>query len=245
MSKFSYSKVDCYKQCPYRYYLRYIKKLNVLPSQDADNALYIGSALHKGIETDVEKAINEYHSHYYVLTNDIINWSIQIAYWVPKVKEALPFDGKNEVKIDTNGFIGFIDYLTDDTIWDFKFTVPKNYGRYLESKQLHLYKHYLEKQNPDVQIEHLKYVFIPKSKIRQKKTETLEQFRQRLYEEMNKLKIEIVEIPFDESSITLFANDCKAIETATEYPKCESALCRFCDYKEYCLEREDWNTYED
>lgn len=241
---FSYSKVDCFKQCPYKYDLRYNKKLQVLPAQNADNALYIGSGLHKGIETTPEQGVLEYQSNYYVLTNEVVNWSIQIEYWAEKVKNLLPSDGKHEVEIKTKDYVGYIDYLTKDTIYDFKFTVPKNYSRYLESKQLPIYKYYLEKQNPDIHIEHLKYIFIPKTNIRQKKSETIQQFRNRLFAEMNKLDVEIAEVRFDINTITSFLEDCKQIETNTEYPKNETRLCDWCEVEPYCKRGEDWIIYE-
>lgn len=236
--KFSYSKVDCFLQCPMRYKFRYLDKLKTLPNQDADNALILGSALHKGIETTVEEGVQSYLDHFYVVTDQIINWSLQLEYWIPRVKQLLPH-GKNEVLVSTPEYIGFVDYVSKDTIYDFKFSAPRNWDRYLESRQLHIYKYFLEKTYPDVHIKHLKYVLIPKLAIRQKKSETIVQFRQRLDDEMSKLDVKIVEIPYDESIITDFLDDCKRIENTTEFTKSESKLCNWCDYCNLCLEGND------
>lgn len=244
MSKVSYSRVECFKQCPRKYQYRYIDKLKTLPEQNADDALYLGIGLHRGIETTVEEGVAEYQNHFYVLTDEIINWSLQLEFWIPKVKAILPANGKHEEEVNVSDFIGYIDYLTDDTIYDFKFTVPKNHPRYLESKQLHIYKHYLELQKPNIHIKHLKYIFIPKCNIRQKKTETIQQFRNRLYAEMDKLEIEVVEIDFNEKNIANFLEDCKTLDTANCYPKNITRLCDWCDYKNYCLNKEDYEIME-
>ena len=241
----SYSRIECFNQCNYKYKLKYIDKFKTIPDQSANNPLYIGSALHKGIETSVEEGIADYYKNFYVLTDDIMNWSLQLEYWIPKVKAILPPNGQHEAKIQTDEYVGFIDYVTSDTIYDFKFTVPKNYSRYLNSKQLKIYKYYWEQQNPNVHIKHLKYIFIPKCLIRQKKTETIQQFRQRLLDEMEKLSIEVAEVPFDDISIQQFRDDCKLIETTREYSKNIGKLCDWCDYKEFCLKGEDWFIYED
>ena len=61
MSRFSYSKVDCFKSCPYKYQLRYIEKLGTLPNYDASNPLHVGSCMHTGIEKGVDAALAQYH----------------------------------------------------------------------------------------------------------------------------------------------------------------------------------------
>jgi phage nucleotide-binding protein len=237
MTKWSYSRVGCYNQCPYRYKLRYLDKLRTLPDQAANNALYLGSGLHKGIETTVEQGVAEYLGHYYVLTDDIINWSLQLEYWIPKVKALLPSHGKHEVGISDDNFIGYADYVCRDSIYDFKFT--NNVDSYLTSPQLSLYKYFLEKKNPNRKFNHLYFVFIPKVQIRKKKTETIQLFRQRLYRELETLEVKVVEVPYDESSVTFFLEDCKRIETIADYPKNLTRLCDWCEYCEYCLNGEE------
>lgn len=237
--KYSYSRVDCFNRCERKYKYRYVDKLLTIPDQRADNALYLGSALHKGIETTVEEGIELYRSNYYVLTDAIINWTLQLEFWIPKVKAILPENGNHEVEISTDDFIGYIDYVTDNTIFDFKFS--NNTNNYLKSNQLSLYKYYYELVNPTKTIDNLQYVFIPKCNIRQKKTESIEQFRQRLFENMSQLELQLLTVPYDETSITRFLEERKRIETATDYPARTNKWCqRYCEYYGYCQKGEDW-----
>lgn len=237
--RYSYSRVDCYNRCPRKYKYRYIDKLHTLPDQRADNALYLGTGLHKGIETTVEEGVAEYRKNFYVLTNEIENWTMQLEYWIPRVKAILP-RGRHEVKVSTPDFIGFIDYVSGDTLMDFKFS--NNIEGYLESDQLSLYKYYFELTHPKRKINHLKYVFIPKCNICQKKTESIIQFRDRLKSEMEKSEIKVVEVPYDDDSITRFLEDRKTIETDREFLPTPNAWCeRFCEFYELCMKGEEIN----
>lgn len=231
--RLSYSSVSAFEQCPRKWKFRYLDDLRVIPDLVADNALLIGSALHKGIETTTEEGVENYLSNFYVLTDQIVNWSMQIEHWCPIVKEMLP-QGKHEVAIEDDEFVGYIDYLSEDTIFDFKFTVPKNYPRYLESKQLHLYKYFVEKHNPNIRIKHLKYIFIPKCLIRQKTSESIQQFRSRLLGELDNLKLEVIEVPYDPTKVESFLEDCKRLYGTSDFPKNETRLCDWCEYNWYC-----------
>lgn len=234
--RYSYSNISTFLQCPYRWFLQYKEGLKTLPETNADNALWLGLGLHKGIECGVEAGIAEYKSHYPILTTENINWMIQLEYQIPRVKELLPENGEHEVKIKTENFIGFIDYVHGDTLYDFKFS--NNTDRYLESPQLSIYKHYLELVRPDIKINHLKYVFVPKIGIRQKTRskppETIAQFRERLQDELEKSEIRIIEVPFFENSINHFLDICQSIEDGPNIQKNQSKLCDWCSYKEYC-----------
>lgn len=238
--RFSYSRVGCYETCPYQYQLKYLNKLRTIPDQAANNALYLGLGLHKGIETTVEEGVCEYKKNFYMLTDEQINWSLQLEYWIPKVKELLPDDGSHEVEIKTNDFIGYLDYvhISDNTIMDFKFS--NNIANYIESPQLSIYKYYFEILNPNCVIEHLKYMFIPKCFIRQKKTETIIQFRNRLYEELDKLQIQTVEVPYRNSSVTEFINKRNEISAKKVFPKNETNLCSWCNYQLFCKDGIDY-----
>lgn len=147
----SYSRIDCFKQCPYKFKLHYIDYIETIPDQDPANALNVGSALHKGIETDIETAIKEYLSHYYVITDQIVNEIIKLEMLIPKIKEFL--SGVNimahEYEINTPRFKGFVDLITnndDGTIDVFDFKYSNNIENYLQSGQLHIYKYFLEQQ---------------------------------------------------------------------------------------------------
>ena len=165
--KFSYSRVSSFANCPYKWWLHYIQKYDTIPSTEPDNALWLGLALHKGIETgSVAEALDEYKSHYNIITDENINYMMQLEYQIPRVLELLPKGGEHELAIETDDFVGFIDYIVGDTLYDFKFS--NNIDSYTKSPQLSIYKHYIEKVRPDIKINHLKYVFVPKIQIRQK-----------------------------------------------------------------------------
>lgn len=241
--RFSYSNVSTFGQCPYRWYLQYVEKLKTIPETNADNPLWLGLALHKGIEeSSVEAALSEYKSHFNMLTDEHINWMIQLEYQLPRVLELLPPGGEHEIEVATDSFVGYIDYVVDDTIYDFKFS--NAIERYMESPQLSIYKHYLRKVRPDRKIKRLKYVFVPKVGIRQKHKakppETLLEFRNRLLEQLEATEVKIVEVDFNPNSVSQFCECCKYIEGCKEFPKNETRLCDWCAYEPYCKRGEDW-----
>lgn len=235
--KFSYSRLGCFVNCPYQYRLKYIDKLKTIPETNADNALYLGLGVHKGIETgSVEEGLEEYKSHFNIIEDAHINWMIQLEYQIPRVIELLPPGGEHELEIDTDEFIGYVDYVCGDTLYDFKFS--NNVDNYLESPQLSIYKYYLEKVRPDLKINHLKYVFVPKVNIRQKlkakPPETIQEFRRRLLEHLETTEIKVIEVDYDEASVTQFLNCCQQLKTVKDFPKNPTRLCDWCSYKEYC-----------
>lgn len=228
--EYSHSRVETFKNCPYKYKLRYIDELKTLPSDDPQNPLIIGSAMHLGIEKDVETAINWYYNQYPIITDLHVNEAIKLEKLIPKVKDILP-KGQHEIKIETNDFIGFADLVTDNgDLYDFKYS--NHIERYLESKQLHLYKHFRE-LNCD-KTNNLYYVFIPKLFIRQKKTESLYDFRKRLVEKLEEAEPKIVKIDYDENKIDEFYSDISDIETTKTFEKNENENCNYCEYHEYC-----------
>lgn len=234
--KFSYSRVSSFAQCPYKWKLRYIDKLKTIPSTDADNALYLGLGLHKGIEEGVAAGLEEYKSHYNILTDDNINYLMQLEYQIPRVIELLPEGGEHELEINIDEFIGFIDYVCGDTLYDFKFS--NNIDNYLKSPQLSIYKYYLEQTRPDIKINHLKYVFVPKINIRQKHKakppETLQEFRMRLQEHLEASEIKIVEVDYSYQSVTQFKECCQLLKEVKDFPKNPTRLCGWCEFQQYC-----------
>ena len=239
--KYSYSNINTFIQCPYRWKLQYIDKLKVIPPTNADNALYLGLALHKGVEEwSVDAAVEEYKSHYPILTDAHVSWIMQLEYQVPRLLELLPKGGVHEIRIDTKTFVGFADYVVGDTFYDFKFS--NNIDGYLHSPQLSIYKHYLEKTHPDMKINHLKFVFVPKVMIRQRKrsNETIMEFRNRIKEMLPDTEIKIIEVPFDNNAVTDFKKCCTLLNKLNrekaydKLVKTPSRLCDWCQYKDYC-----------
>ena len=234
--RFSYSNISTFSQCPYRWFLQYKERLKTLPECNADNALWLGLGLHKGIECGVEAGIAEYKSHFNILTDEHINWITQLEYQIPRVIELLPEGGEHELEIKTDEFVGYIDYVCGDTLYDFKFS--NNIDNYLTSPQLSIYKHYLELVRPDIKINHLKYVFVPKIQIRQKfkakPPETIVEFRNRLQEQLDASEIKVIEVNYDNATISQFEECCQLLKTVTEFPKNPTRLCNWCPYQRYC-----------
>lgn len=243
--RFSYSNVSTFAQCRYKWFLQYQEKLKTIPETNPGCALWLGLALHKGIEMgSVEAGIEEYKSHFNMITDEHINWMIQLEYQLPRALELLPSGGEHELELKTDKYIGYADYLVGDTLWDFKFS--NNKDNYLTSPQLSLYKSILEQTRPEVKINHLKFMFVPKVQIRQKlranPPETIYEFRIRLQEELAKTKIEVVEVPFDPNAIVEFEACCDFIEKCEEFPKNPTRLCDWCNFQRYCESNgeEDW-----
>ena len=234
--KFSYSNISTFAQCPYQWYLKYKEKLKTIPETDPGNPLWLGLGLHKGIECGVEAGIEEYKSHFYLLGDEHFNWIQQLEYQIPRVIDLLPKGGEHELEIQTDDFIGFIDYVCGDTLYDFKFS--NNIEHYLTSPQLSIYKNKLELVRPDLKIKHLKYIFVPKISIRQKHKakppETLAEFRNRLQEHLDASEIKVIEVNYDEASITQFTQCCQLLKVAKQFPKNQTKLCSWCQYKPYC-----------
>lgn len=235
--QFSYSRVDSFKQCPYKWKLHYLDGIETIPDQQASNALYLGSALHKGIETNVGQAVKEYLGHYYIVTDLIINEVIKLEILIPKVKEALK-DVKiyaQEYEINTQRFKGFVDLITqndDGTIDVFDFKYSNNVDKYMESGQLHIYKYYLEQQG--LKVNKLGFIFIPKTSIRQKQIEDLYQFRKRLIQTVTDAEVQVIEVSYNPNKVIEFFNKIIDIKEETEFPKNQTKLCNWCEYQQYC-----------
>lgn len=233
--QFSHSRVECFKNCPFKYKMQYLDRLKTIAPTNADNALLLGTAIHTGIEKDVETAIKEYCRAFPIIDDSHINEIIKLEYLIPMVKAILP-QGKHEMKVMNSDFIAFLDLLTpnDDgsfDLYDFKYS--NNIDRYMESGQLHEYKHFFEKQTGK-RIRNLYFVFVPKVQIKQKKTEDLLQFRKRIMAELQKSEIKIVQVEFDYSKVVDFTLGIKTILETKEFEKNQGYLCNWCDYKEYC-----------
>lgn len=240
----SHSRIECFGNCPYKYKLKYLDRIKTLPNtDDANNPLFLGTALHTGIQKDVEAGIKEYYAQYPIITDEHINEAIKLRYLIPKAKELLP-PGEYEVPIKTEDFIGYIDWLSpneDGTydLWDFKYS--NNVYHYKDSPQLHLYKYFIEKQTLNqIQIKNMHYLLVPKIAIKQKKNESLEEFRDRLQEELSKCSIKILDVEYNPDYVINFTLNIKKSIECNEFNKNENYLCGWCEYEKYCKEGIDY-----
>lgn len=222
--RFSHSRVETFRQCPYKYKLSYVDRLTTIKDYQANSPLILGSSLHKGLELGKEAALEEYISNFSLITDAHIAEMIKLEYWIDKIE--LP-KGTPEIKVKKENYIGYIDLVDEEgNIYDFKYS--NNYNNYYDSRQLHLYKYFGAYPGK------MFYWFIPKTFIRQKKTETVEQFRNRLKETLETLEIKKIEIDYDESKIEEFLEDTERIKKETEFKKTPNKFCDWCEFKEYC-----------
>lgn len=243
-SMWSVSRVESFVKCPYQYKLRYIDKLDTLDDYLADNPLKAGTALHECIQIGPEKAIANYFASYPVVTDDLVNQQIAIELLGNRAKDMLP-EGQYEYEIDFCGFIGYIDLLVRKggnkaDIYDFKFCSNASKKKYLDaSPQLHAYKYYIESIE-DIEIENLYYVFVPKPSISHYKGESLTEYRDRLKEWCLTAEIDIIKVDYQPAKVGQLVENRKKMTNAETFEKNQSALCNWCQFKDYCFKGEKW-----
>lgn len=205
--------------------------------------MILGTALHTGIEEGIDQALDFYASSFPILTDDHIHEMMKLEALIPKAKALLPPGGTFELPIGNSDFIGFMDYLapvdkgTFD-LYDFKYS--SNSKSYMVSGQLHEYKYFYELTHPGHRIRNMYFLFVPKVKIRQKKTETLAQFRDRLREALNGAEPWLEQVPFNLYKVVDFLTDVKHMVEEIEFPKNPNHFCGWCEYEEYCQKGWDY-----
>lgn len=232
--RFSFSRIETFLNCPYKFKLRYVDGLNTLPDYDkADNPLTIGSAMHHGIEKGVDEAIKEYVMSYPVSSTEIETEAMKLEILVPKVRAMINPNAMFEFKIETRDFLGFADYIDPEThtLLDFKYS--NNKAHYLKSPQIHLYKYLLHKRY-GMRIDRIGYLFIPKVKDERNRFETEELYRIYLREELENLQPEICYVPYDENAALRTLGYIGKIENVKTYQKNQKTNCWYCEYREYC-----------
>lgn len=143
MDNFHFSTAECFENCPARFGFRYRQNIEVLPTDDPANPLILGTAIHRGMEKDMEIAIQEYKDSYPIITDAHINEIIKLEYWIPRMKELLP-EGFHEVNFKNDVYEGTADLIVPCTkhdaglphgqfdLYDFKYS--NNIDHYMESK---------------------------------------------------------------------------------------------------------------
>ena len=210
---------------------------------EPDNALILGTALHTGIEEGVEQALDFYTSSFPILTDDHIHEMMKLEALIPKAKALLPPGGTFELPIGNADFIGFMDYLApvDEGTFDlYDFKYSSNSKSYMVSGQLHEYKYFYELTHPGHRIRNIYFLFVPKVKIRQKKTETLAQIRDRLREAQNIAEPWLEQVPFNLYKVVDFLTDVKHMVEETEFQKHPNHFCGWCEYEEFCQKGWDY-----
>lgn len=238
-TKVSFSRVDCWKDCPRKYYFRYVERVPLEPDYSPTNPLILGSTLDKGLEHGFEEAERYYWSRYHVATNEGETELMKIEYWLEQLRPKL-HDGKFQTTIETEDFIGFADYIENNLLVDFKYS--NNTEKYAESPQIHVYASML---NP--RPEYLGYVCIPKTGIRQKQFkpgkkgkkdvpgEDIHDFRRRVMDELKKMEIQYVWVDYDQDKVDQFWQDADQMKKDRTWDaKPNENKCKWCDYRHIC-----------
>ena len=233
--------------------MRYLDGVKTIAPTEADNALVLGTALHTGIERGVDAAIQQYCFSYPIITDEHFNQIMKLETVIPMATAALPPGGAFEVPISTADFSGFIDYLVPvhysagDTdllvqeaavvsdefdLYDFKYS--NNVSSYRNSPQLHLYKHFWEQINPGKRIRNLYFLFVPKVNIKQKSGESLDDYRQRIESELDRVAVRVEPVKYDVQKVIDWLLRVKATYEEREFAPERSYLCRYCEFQEYC-----------
>ena len=205
--------------------------------------MILGTALHTGIEEGIDQALDFYASSFPILTDDHIHEMMKLEALIPKAKALLPPGGTFELPIGNSDFIGFMDYLApvDEGTFDlYDFKYSSNSKSYMVSGQLHEYKYFYELTHPGHRIRNMYFLFVPKVKIRQKKTETLAQFRDRLREALNGAEPWLEQVPFNLYKVVDFLTDVKHMVEETDFQKHPNHFCGWCEYEEYCQKGWDY-----
>ena len=231
---FSYSKVETHHSCAYKYYLRYIQKLEAKPDMSPNNALFLGSALHEGIEKrSVDEAIEKYKSYFEEITpaHDFEIEKLEQA--VIKAINALP-EGDYEYRLsDPDGFVGYIDMLVkvEDGVYDlYDFKYSNAVGRYSDSAQIHVYKYYYERITGN-KIRNMYYAMIPK--LMETLNESLDK-EAKLKEYIDNSEVTLNKIEYDKKQVSYFFARKVMMEKDDKFIKRQSGACKWCEYKSLC-----------
>lgn len=212
-----------------------------------------------GIEQGVDQALEFYQNSFPILTDEHINEMIKLEAMIPKAAGLLPTGGRFEVPIGNADFIGFIDYLVPVTyrrgdtdplvqesmlvaetfdLYDFKYS--NNSKSYMNSGQLHEYQYWFELTHPGCRIRNLYFLFVPKVKIRQKNSETLLQFRERLRGALEDATPWVEPVSYNPLKVVDFLTSAKRMIETTDFALNPNHLCGWCEYEEYCQKGWDY-----
>jgi len=246
MAQYSHSKLSTFEQCPYKYKLRYIDK--IIPKIEKSIEAHLGTCVHDTLEwiykevlnnkiPTLDEAIMRYTEKW--TTEDADKFLIVKTEFTSKdyfekgLKFIIDYYSKNHpfndgtlelekeirIKIGEHSIVGYIDRLAENKetfeieIHDYKTanTIPPK-EKIETDRQLALYSIAIkEKFGKEKKVRLIWHYLAHNTKITSTRTD----------EQLENLKKEILEL-------------IKKIEQTNEFPKCESILCKWCEYKEIC-----------
>lgn len=241
----SYSRVDTWKQCPYRYALRYRRGVETLPTYDPADPLILGTAFHTAIEKGIEAAEEEYYSAYPILNDQHSYEMMKLGAVAPNAREILDAYAMGETPVFERAvydrqynWIGYVDCIIprrDGTyaIVDFKYASSPE--RYAQSSQILVYKFFVER-NLGVKVSDCVYLVAPKIKTSKKWDETEASYLRRLRPELESYDkaMMVRTVLNEERAVEDYLTACGMVREAKEFPKVPDYLCRWCEYKRFC-----------
>jgi len=244
MAQYSHSKLSTFEQCPYKYKLRYIEK--IIPDIEKSIEAHLGTCVHHALEwvyTEVlngkiptlddiiivygEKWTESDADNFLIVKKEMTSkdyFEKGLKFIIDYYTKNYPFnDGtvelEKEVKITLGNsvLIGYIDRLAVGKekieIHDYKTasSIPSK-EKIENDRQLALYSIAIkEKYGKDKDVKLIWHYLAHNIDISSSRTE----------EQIENLKKEIIDL-------------IEKIESTNEFPKCESVLCNWCEYKNIC-----------
>lgn len=256
---FSHSRINCFKQCPKLYQYKYIDRLEPLGADT--KALSMGKAFHTGVEhADVQACIDYMNQdEYFMDQNTEIDKAICIAMveaFIRKYPQCKNWIHEKHLTCNLTGgesddFQLYIDGLEKDRdgYWIIELKTSSRvddcYIKKLEfNDQISRYWHAAEENG--YKILGVKYYVVKKPLLRQKQSETLQQFINRLVERLME-DDNIIDLVIDRTSeqikdcIDDTIEDIKTIRNTTRFTKnlCSCGIYGTCPYMELCMGTKD------
>lgn len=258
---FSHSKINTFKMCPKQYEYRYIQKL--YPLEDS-NSLIFGKLFHKAIDLKSPQKFLDYVDTLNLPSDDRTENNITLVLamldaYIAKFgyEQNIQYEVELNTNIEGEEFIGFIDAIeeTEDGYWLHEYKtasiIDKDYidklsfndqtNRYLYIVKFcqNALKNFVLK--PNKPILGIKYRILKKPLIRQKKGESIMEFRNRLVEKMMEEEsiVEVILTRTDEELQETYLDMCSEInmiKNVTRFTKTLSACSTYgrCQYMELC-----------
>lgn len=198
--KLSASSLSTFKSCPHKYNLKYVQKIKPLLVEDSE-ALRLGSAFHRALETGdlsseeyayfddktikmIVASSNFVKNHYTFKTEDSLNGLKICDLNDDNLLKEYHLNTKLGQFINLNGFIDLVllDDVKGDIIIDYKFTSSSAFAdSYKTSDQSVIYKTAYEQQTGR-KVLNVYFLVVLKPTIRLKKSETPDEYFQRVQE---------------------------------------------------------------
>lgn len=254
---YSHSRINCFKQCPQMYKYKYINHIFPITNK---NSFYLGGLVHKGIELGSAYQLDRELDNVDIPftekqeTSNVLALGMVEAYFNKFGNdEQILHEIHFEIEVEGKKIQGYIDGIIDtpEGYWLMELKTAAQINKeYIDklsfNDQINTYyyvilNNLIEGFTLDKPLLGIKYRIIKKPQIRQKQTETVDQYRERLIE---KLKEEgyITEYILSrtdeevEEHMKDFISDINTIENTKRFTKSLSSCTAYgrCQYMDIC-----------